>query len=105
MDPSRKIGEAMNHTPGPWLCQVRPEHFWQSAYLIMAKGDDDPIVVMPAHRPNDEANARLISIAPELYAALDDLVNYLEEEGYTGGRYLTHIVRAAKRVRDSAGDS
>ena len=66
-----------NHTPGPWAT------IGQHEVVVCAKLDGfvAPIcsaVEVGGRRTHEEAkaNARLIAAAPELFAALKDLLNY-----------------------------
>jgi hypothetical protein len=73
------------HTPGPWSV-VR-------GYLISSNVDadecvldrpttNDGIYVAQAKGPDAEANARLMAAAPDLLAALEDLLSATREVGY-----------------------
>jgi ABC-type tungstate transport system permease subunit len=76
------------HTPGPWEVEVA-DSLYNTFYIVNESRDSDEV---------DQANARLIAAAPELLAALQDLVS---EADHTGGsvrhvsRYSTDVARAA----------
>lgn len=57
------------HTPGPWECRPSMEYPWD--YEISAPASEDR-----GEDPGEaEANARLIAAAPDLLAALVNLLN------------------------------
>lgn len=73
-----------NHTPGPWIIGTDPRYpaepcvdavvdgvVWHIALCHMGLGPDDS---------SAEANARLIACAPELYAALKEVLPALRNE-------------------------
>jgi len=74
------------HTPGPWRHRING----RDAFIIYEL-DHGRIAYLqdPVHGRDEtlEANARLIAAAPELLAALDDLLAYAES---------THQAQAAK---------
>lgn len=70
------------HTPGPWATD---RHFAERSggrtYLPVVRLGNDPVPIAVVHRDVDgfgrkegEANANLISAAPEMFKALADLV-------------------------------
>jgi hypothetical protein len=72
------MGNQGNHTPGPWIIGTDPRYpaepcvdavvdgvVWHIALCHMGLGPDDS---------SAEANARLIACAPELYAALKEVL-------------------------------
>lgn len=92
-----------NHTPGPWevsftdclgrpasYCRIRPinkkmfGHFTSLEIATMNMMDED----------EQQANARLISAAPELLAALDELTN-----GYAGNGWDVGLVTRLEKAR------
>ena len=60
------------HTPGPWLSR----HLCPALYRVC---DEEGNTVADAE---DAANARLIAAAPDLAAALADLLSYAEGSGW-----------------------
>lgn len=67
------------HTPGPWEVTRRPGRMYVSdanGYNVMAGLSTSPLTMAEL-----EANARLISAAPELLDALTDLVGGCGKEG------------------------
>jgi hypothetical protein len=78
----------MSHTPGPWHCHYvadiaeETESLWQLATGITTssidefnkEGDRGDLIAWVPHDRNEEANAALISAAPELLAALKKCV-------------------------------
>jgi len=76
------------HTPGPWTVETTDLY---GAYLILEAAqrheypaDDDAADAVAAE---DDANARLIAAAPDLLAALRELVDACAH--CEGGRYFT----------------
>jgi hypothetical protein len=66
------------HTPGPWRVVTDPRK--SSKLPLIATASETPYVVTAVHGSPREANARLIAAAPELLAALQDLLLVAEEE-------------------------
>lgn len=67
----------MNHTPGPWKAEPGPSKQWRvvphyDGYDRRSVATTIPVAGEPHIDP--EANARLIASAPELLAALEELV-------------------------------
>jgi hypothetical protein len=80
------------HTPGPWTLEVYEQtEEWEDERCVIigeGKGQDEVFV-------RDEANARLIAAAPDLYEALDralaGLAEVYQEWGRETGRKETAI--------------
>ena len=71
----------MTHTPGPWIAFLDPMRrrtIGTATHRICDMWGQDPAFFTA----EDEANARLISAAPDLLAALRQL---MEWEGFDGG--------------------
>lgn len=68
----------MTPTPGPWILDPdeRPGMEW-NIHVVEASNPDNRICFMASNGPN-EANARLISAAPDLLAALKEAARYVE---------------------------
>lgn len=66
------------HTPGPWSVEI--DHQTETPEFIRAyhKGEMFDIASLSDETEDIKANARLIAAAPDLLAALDDLLSYLE---------------------------
>lgn len=67
------------HTPGPWTAERDPCHFdtLSEVYGGEAQGKSRQLMVSVgglAEWQEQEANARLISAAPDLLAAMDELI-------------------------------
>ena len=58
------------HTPGPWVAEDVGAGDWE----VNSARNDFHIASPSSHRPNVEANARLIAAAPDLLAAAEDLL-------------------------------
>jgi hypothetical protein len=92
-----------NHTPGPWVrCTEAPKIIMSGSFI---DGHQGYIVCSVSGNDNSgfyvneeeaEANARLISAAPELLEALEGVERLCSQSGYVGvnGQYLK-VVRAA----------
>ena len=70
--PARQMNT--KHTPGPWTAKGR-----KMEARIYGNVEGGPVAVVPyvtewASNPYDEANARLIAAAPELLAALNEIM-------------------------------
>lgn len=65
--------EKLKHTPGPWEACERGDYsdFNGDSQVILS--DDKRICVIHSYNPEGEANARLISAAPEM---LEELINF-----------------------------
>ena len=62
-------------TPGPWQAEIATMHGKVIEYFVRVDGDEIAIASAICDRdgkPN-QANARLIAAAPDLYAALSEL--------------------------------
>lgn len=61
-------------TPGPW--HYSPTHYGKAYDIGAADGDNVALVYGPSENGSDffRANARLIAAAPELLAALEEMV-------------------------------
>ena len=63
-------------TPGPWVDSGNPEY-------EIYKGNKPIASVIPSFTAEDEANARLIAAAPEMFEVLSELLDTLEmSKGY-----------------------
>lgn len=77
------------HTPGPWNIEFRPEH-WERRWEI-SESDGACICVgddwETPFRSEGDANARLISAAPDLLEACQTFAEWLrrEDEGLPAG--------------------
>ena len=78
------------HTPGPWTVtadgagwhiECAPERGHSVAYIMAEIGEEDP----DTSDDEKEANARLIAAAPELLAALIDLLHQSKLSQDEGG--------------------
>lgn len=63
---SSAVTSSLSHTPGPWSIDDT-----SGQDLVWADG---AIVAHPAHPKNWPADARLIAAAPEMFAALEELL-------------------------------
>lgn len=80
MSPSTKTA----HTPGPWIIEAD-----KHGILVLADGAGLSIsVTIPGRRPSDEdrANAALIAAAPDLLAALQELLAEVKKIPAMNGR-------------------
>ncbi len=73
------MSDVMKHTPGPWLLVANNfvyalnEHKTNRFYLSVQLGYDDKCKLIKMEEL--EANARLITAAPDMLAALETFVN------------------------------
>lgn len=65
----------MNHTPGPWIAQPDKDSLGGWAIGVKGKAIDEIAVC-------DERNARLIAAAPDLLAALQEVVDAADADGW-----------------------
>jgi hypothetical protein len=98
----------LKHTPGPWL-MAAPKDYDSDGIGVMAKnkygvhyyvaragymGSADPDYA--------EANARLISAAPDLLAALQNILDYERDSIPDAGTYGREVYDAARAVISKA---
>lgn len=91
----------MSYTPGPWKAMIRPDHG-----VVVVKGPNGVIIAQRAltqeQKRNDElyANAQLIAAAPELYEALENLMDFL----FHGKKDRQMILRASAALAKARGE-
>lgn len=88
------------HTPAPWIAKEDDEHHSSYAHIIGDKGEYIARVPLYSHeldkhRPEQEANARLIAAAPELLDALQVAVKHMNDP-YPAGDDLSHVLARAE---------
>ena len=88
------------HTPGPWHIGVRTFHAGRDVYV--PKGEpvavaDDAITATP----EAEANARLIAAAPDMLAALRELV--VNNMGHPKGITVPQLDKARAAIAKATG--
>jgi len=97
---------AFVHTPRPWKVRARFDvvqdlGIYGGYFVGSTRGNSD---ALPANvRAQDEANARLIAAAPDLLAALNDLLYELPR--YSGGLQAERIVAARDAIEKATGKS
>jgi hypothetical protein len=96
-----------NHTPGPWEWDAEPGHgVWVNAEDIgICRLDFDSALTDAQYK----ANARLIAAAPDLLAALDELLRFAEPLGTITAMdgqeiALPCIVRAREAIAKATGE-
>ena len=90
-----------NHTPGPWAVR-----FTEQSNVIQIVAHDVGAVIARTAEAHPESgiysdiehNARLIAAAPELLAALDDLVQQIDKGAKAGRLDLTVIFTTEARA-------
>lgn len=99
----------MKHTPGPWTVDAMgfiyasadselPENSNQGAELVLAK-------LLSHSTVRTAGNASLISAAPDLLAAVQDLIRLFPDEGSAIARGCTADLRAARAaIRKAKGE-
>lgn len=70
-DQSAARGGAAAHTPGPWKAALRP--------LVVIDQTGRAIASLPRQDQEAIATARLIAAAPEMYAVLQEVVEFLRD--------------------------
>jgi len=81
-------------SPAPW--HVRATSKLARGYSNVA--DDNGVIVATTHGPNHAGNARLIAIAPEMYAAIEHVLS-LRKPGDGQGLIPALNGRTAKQLR------
>jgi hypothetical protein len=84
------------YTPGPW----RMEEFRKGSYLVTARNAGTAREGIVAQHVPGIANARLIAAAPELYEALENLIDFL----FHGKKNCKAILRAKAALAKARGD-
>lgn len=91
-------------TPGPWFTK---REGWSTVY-VEARIDGGMIQEVAACGPTDagqdqqQANARLIAAAPDLYEALESLVDEVTNHGEADGAILDSARAALTKARGEA---
>lgn len=79
------------HTPGPWLfAPHEPEEWWFSQTHWVGNAGDCLVIV------EDEANARLIAAAPDMYEALVRAANRMAENAVRIPSDVTYAIAKAE---------
>ena len=81
-------------TPGPWDLEKYPYNDIISGWFI--KAAEDEVSFIRIGDIQEEADAHLIAAAPELYEALDEIINY-----FGGADHALDDPYVMKRVRVS----
>ena len=84
------------YTPGPW----RIEEFRKGSYLVTARNAGIAREGVVAQHVPGSANARLIAAAPELFEALENLMDFL----FHGKKDRQAILRATAALAKARGD-
>ena len=93
------------HTPGPWSIGEH-QKIISTGWSIRIPSDGSAIAyVLGERNPELQANARLIAAAPDLLAALKELLHMPEFDGTPEASLLRRDAkRAARAAIDRAGD-
>jgi len=93
------------HTPGPWSIGEH-QKIISTGWSIRIPSDGSAIAyVLGERNPELQANARLIAAAPDLLAALQELLHMPEFDGTPECSLLRRDAkRAARAAIDRAGD-
>lgn len=86
------------HTPGPWSYVRNPEN----TRWIIDSAPSHAIACTAGHEPDNEANARLITAAPELLRDCGRLVSLLESYELAGGPN-GHVAQARATIAKALG--
>ena len=85
------------HTPGPWHDSGNPEY-------EIYKGNNPIASVIPSFTAEDEANARLIAAAPEMFEVLSELLDTLEmSKGYGFDEEYEKLRKVLAKVEGGEG--
>ena len=92
------------HTPGPW--KTRKGFFSDAVEIYKPKHLMKPfipteIAIIRSEGPEGEANARLISAAPELLEALQAFVKYADDVNDDSPEFDRASAAIAKAVREA----
>lgn len=90
----------MKFTKGPWSYELSDRLSDGSDCLSISDADGSSIAEMMCPADVEEANARLIAAAPDLYAALKDVRDFLRSSGYD-----TRLVDAALALASIEGNA
>lgn len=90
------MNEIKGYTPGPW----RIEEFRKGSYLVTARNAGIAREGLVAQHVPGSANARLIAAAPELFEALENLMDFL----FHGKKDRQTILRATAALAKARGD-
>lgn len=85
----------MSHTPGPWSYE---EPNWDSLPYLMAGNGD--VVATLFSEPENSDDIPLLAAAPELYEALENLIDFL----FHGKKNCQAILRAKAALAKARGD-
>lgn len=81
----------MSHTPGPWILK---EGFDRDSGLRVSRVLRGASIIAECYGPDDIDNARLFAAAPDLLAALQEIVEWTER--YTApGHPITTVAKRA----------
>lgn len=79
------------HTAGPWAIQPCQQDYGKSKSIVASAGFEITRILCdiqwPKGHPDDEANARLISAAPELLEACKLIKHRIEQQQGPDGKY------------------
>lgn len=92
------------HTPGPWVVErnVMAQGVCHLAVVARHAGQDwmpCSITPMDSMRPIDEANAQLISAAPDLLAALEGILRITDRRHFVWDAAHAAIDKATKETK------
>lgn len=93
------------HTPGPWV--VKPAENEQGGFDIDSEYGYHIAETIGGLDDEEEANSRLIAAAPDLLAALQEMVEANDEpcridhKGFCQSHYLDHVDEGGCRVANA----
>jgi len=86
------------HTPAPWKCDLVSLKIWANdGNTEIARTSSDVSI------SEEEANARLISAAPDLLSALDSLLNKINAHGLENKHMIATIEKAELAIAKAKG--
>jgi hypothetical protein len=88
------------HTPGPWAADP-----CDGCVMVLSSDGETVATVHGGNEKTDSANAALIAAAPDMYAALRDLLSDAEAADMAQGPHAGSLIEARKSLAKAEGRS